>query len=174
MITLLREGTLIIRVYRAWWWAWLPATPVRAGNTDKRKYKNGRGKQFPLRTLKVWTICTYEYRLVFRQKQDRATSYLTRKIDAFINKNFNGTKTNIRGKQYAIIYMHYLHIIRGIQQTLLQLFNNLSINLLNQLTFEMFASSRNCLGQIQQSVSGSCRYTWQYINIKIKMLPFLL
>jgi len=34
------------------------------------------------------------------------------------------------------------------------------IKLLNRLTFEMFASSRNCLEQIQQFVSESCRYTW--------------
>lgn len=166
MITLLREGTLIIRVYRAWWWAWLPATPVRAGNTDKRKYKNGRDKQFPLGTSKVWTMYTYEYRLVSRQKQDRATSYFTHKIDAFIDKNVNGTKTNIRGKQWSTCTIYILH---GYPTNFSLIIQQL-INLLKKLTFEMFASSHNCLEQIQQFVSEFCRYTWQHINTKIKYI----
>lgn len=33
-------------------------------------------------------------------------------------------------------------------------------DLLEELTFEMFASSRNYLGQIQQFVSEFCHYTW--------------
>lgn len=113
-MTLLREGTLIIRVYRAWWWAWLPATPVRAGNTDKRKYKDGRGKQSPLRTSKLWTMYTWYmnmYRDLYPGKSKTVPPpILPTRLMRFINKNLNSTKTNIRGKQYAMVYMHYLHV----------------------------------------------------------------
>lgn len=68
-----------------------PRHPVRAGNTDKRKYKNGYNKTVSAGNWKRSDNTCINNRLVSRQKQDRATSYLTHKFGAFVNKNLNGT-----------------------------------------------------------------------------------
>lgn len=64
-------------------------------------------------------------------------------------------QTNIRRTVHGL---HALPTYYGYPRTLSiiqQLFD-----LLEELTFEMFASSRNYLEQIQQFVFEFCRYTW--------------
>lgn len=114
MITLLREGTLIIRVYRAWWWAWLPATPVRAGNTDKRKYKTEHGKQRPLWKFNILDD-TYIYSIYIntdlypgKSKTVPPPILPTRLVRSLIKISMVQKPTS--GEQYAIVCMHYLHI----------------------------------------------------------------
>lgn len=75
--TLSKRGYIDHSGYRAWWWAWLPATPVRAGNTDTRKYKMSRVKYFFLLIkIDINNDRRDKYQLMSRQKQDRATSRL--------------------------------------------------------------------------------------------------